>query len=154
MYYARYHSPLGLIEIGASATAVTSLSFIDDETIAHSPQPNPLLAEAERQLNAYFAGERRVFDLPLAPEGTPFQRRVWEQVGQVPFGRLASYHAIAEALANPDAGRAVGAANGRNPIALIIPCHRVIGRDGRLVGYAGGVWRKEWLLRHEGALLL
>lgn len=154
IYFAQYHSPLGLIEIRASTTAVTALSFIDDEEQETNPSPNALVEEAIRQVSAYFEAGRRVFDLPLAPFGAPFQRRVWRHLQDVPFGRLTTYQAIADALDNPGAVRAVGAANGRNPIAVIIPCHRVIGGGGKLVGYSGGLWRKAWLLKHEGALLL
>jgi methylated-DNA-[protein]-cysteine S-methyltransferase len=99
-------------------------------------------------------GERREFDLPLGLYGTAFQVRVWRQVLAVPYGQAATYQEIADAIGNPKAVRAVGGANGRNPLPLIVPCHRIIGRNGQLVGYGGGLWRKEWLLRHEGYLLL
>jgi methylated-DNA-[protein]-cysteine S-methyltransferase len=110
----------------------------------------------QRQLAAYFAGDLRCFDLPLALDGTPFQRQVWQQLLSVGYGHTASYQAIAHAIDNPKAVRAVGAANGRNPVAIIVPCHRIIGSGARpkLTGYGGGLWRKEWLLRHEGVLLV
>jgi len=110
-----------------------------------------LLDEARRQLVAYVAGLRRVFDLPLAPNGTDFQRRVWSALRGIPFGMTVSYAELARRVSNAAAVRAVGAANGRNPIPIIVPCHRVIGSDGSLTGFGGGLQRKQWLLRHEGA---
>ncbi|MBI4911687.1 MAG: methylated-DNA--[protein]-cysteine S-methyltransferase [Acidobacteria bacterium] len=105
-----------------------------------------------RQLAAYFSCTLRTFTVPLAPEGTLFQMRVWEELRRIPFGQTASYHQLAERLGEPRATRAVGQANGANPIAILIPCHRVIGADGSLVGYGGGMERKEFLLRLEGVL--
>ena len=107
--------------------------------------------EAVRQLGAYFAGTRRAFDLALAPVGTPFQREVWDALGAVGFGRTLSYGALAARVGRPKGAQAVGRANGQNPIAVIVPCHRVVGADGALVGYAGGLDRKAALLAHEGA---
>ena len=109
----------------------------------------PVLASAAEQLAAYFAGELRVFDLPLGAEGTGFQRLVWRALDTIPFGETRTYGAIAHAIGRPSASRAVGAANGRNPISIIVPCHRVIGASGELTGYAGGVEMKQWLLAHE-----
>jgi methylated-DNA-[protein]-cysteine S-methyltransferase len=110
-----------------------------------------LLDEARRQLVAYFAGRLKVFDLPLAPNGTEFQRRVWSALTKIPFGATTSYAQLARRVGNEAAVRAVGAANGRNPIPIIVPCHRVIGSNGSLTGFGGGLPRKQWLLRHEGA---
>ena len=110
-----------------------------------------LLDEARRQLVAYFDGRLTVFDLPLAPNGTDFQRRVWTELTKIPFGATISYADLARRVSNSAAVRAVGAANGRNPIPIIVPCHRVIGSDGSLTGFGGGLRRKRWLLRHEGA---
>lgn len=107
------------------------------------------LAAARAQLEEYFAGTRRVFDLPLAPNGTPFQRRVWLALREIPFGATTTYGAIARRLGDPKSVRAIGAANGRNPIPIIVPCHRVIGADGSLIGFGGGLERKQWLLTHE-----
>ena len=167
-----YDSPIGPIEIHATGTAVSKVEFAGEQSgeseeqsgensssRASSPmQPgaHPLLEEVQRQLDAYFAGELRYFDLPLALDGTPFQRQVWQQLLSVGYGQTASYQNIADAIDNPKAVRAVGAANGRNPVAIIVPCHRIIGSGGRpkLTGYGGGLWRKEWLLRHEGVLLV
>ena len=109
----------------------------------------PLLAQAINQLEAYFSGERTAFDLPLGAEGTEFQRSVWEALLRIPYGETRSYGQIAEAIGKPKAGRAVGMANHRNPIAIIIPCHRVIGSDGSLVGYGGGINVKTFLLQLE-----
>jgi methylated-DNA-[protein]-cysteine S-methyltransferase len=107
------------------------------------------LREARAQLVAYFAGQLLAFDVPLAPRGTPFQQSVWRQLVQIPYGDTTSYIALARRLGNPNAMRAVGAANGANPIAIIVPCHRVIGHDGQLVGFGGGLPAKRWLLAHE-----
>ena len=108
----------------------------------------PFVAAVE-QLRAYFAGELREFSLPLAPGGTEFQRKVWSALTRIPYGRTTSYAAIARDIGTPRGVRAVGLANGRNPISLIVPCHRVIGSDGSLTGYGGGIERKKWLLAHE-----
>jgi methylated-DNA-[protein]-cysteine S-methyltransferase len=108
------------------------------------------LPAAARQLKEYFAGKRREFDLPLRMEGTEFQQRVWRELTKIPFGETRSYGQLAKRLNNPNGSRAVGLANGRNPIAIIVPCHRVIGADGSLTGFGGGIDRKEWLLTHEG----
>jgi methylated-DNA-[protein]-cysteine S-methyltransferase len=108
-------------------------------------------AEVREQLRQYFAGERREFDLPLAPAGTPFQERVWRALREIPYGETASYRELAERIGRPTASRAVGTANGRNPVSIIVPCHRVIGASGALTGYAGGVERKRFLLELEGS---
>jgi len=103
-----------------------------------------------RQLSEYFAGTRREFDLPLRLDGTPFQQRVWQSLTEIPYGETWSYGELAKRIGNPNASRAVGLANGSNPIAILVPCHRVIGADGSLTGYGGGLDRKRWLLAHEG----
>lgn len=108
-----------------------------------------MLVEAADQLAAYFAGERQTFALPLGPEGTAFQRLVWRALETIPFGETATYGALATAIGRPAASRAVGTANGRNPLSIIVPCHRVIGASGQLTGYAGGLVAKQWLLAHE-----
>lgn len=132
--------PLLLQSDGEALTGVTPTTIPGDE-------PTPLLLEVERQLKAYFAGTLRAFDLPLAPRGTPFQHQVWRELLEIPHGHTTSYGALAARLGT--SARAVGSANGRNPIAIVIPCHRVIGADGGLTGYAGGLERKAWLLQHE-----
>lgn len=118
---------------------------------AASVSADPLLLDAADQLRAYFAGELREFDLPLAPRGTPFQLSVWDAVSAIPYGSTATYAEIAAAIGHPSACRAVGAANGRNPLPLIVPCHRVIGAAGALTGYGGGLERKRSLLDLEAA---
>ncbi|MCA9965909.1 MAG: methylated-DNA--[protein]-cysteine S-methyltransferase [Anaerolineales bacterium] len=152
MYLAYYDSPIGLIEVGGTETAVSTLYFVEQRH--PEATSTPYLDEAIRQLAQYFAQTRREFDLNLAPKGTDFQQTVWQQLLTVPYGRTVSYMDIANALDKPKAVRAVGAANGQNPISVIIPCHRIIGSNGKLIGYGGGLWRKEWLLRHEGSLLM
>ena len=130
---------------------ITALHFSDE--IEHAIAPaTPLQHEACRQLDEYFLGARQQFNLPLAPLGTTFQQQVWQALLSIPHGEHRSYKDIALAINNPKAMRAVGLANSRNPIALLIPCHRVIGASGKLVGYAGGLTRKAWLLDHEQCL--
>ena len=143
-------SPLGVVNIVASSEGITSVSF-DDEAW-NKPEPNAITDLCKQQLLEYFAGQRQQFDLPLDQCGTDFQRAVWAQLLAIPFGKIASYSDVAIAINNPKAVRAVGAANGRNPIAVIVPCHRVIGSNKTLTGYASGLHRKEWLLQHEGAM--
>jgi methylated-DNA-[protein]-cysteine S-methyltransferase len=151
-YYAYYESPIGLIEVGATDDAVTSLYFVEERQAEATS--NVLSAEAVRQLSEYFEGRREDFDLPLELTGTEFQRQVWTELTAIPFGQTVSYGDLARSIGKPSAVRAVGAANGDNPISIIVPCHRVIGSDGGLTGYGGGLERKEWLLKHEGGLLL
>ncbi len=134
-----------------SATLLPSSSFPDAQSqeyiaICH------ILTNTLQQLSEYFAKARRQFELPLAPEGSAFQQQVWQSLQQIEFGQTCSYADIADAIANPKAVRAVGAANGRNPLAIVIPCHRVVGQNGSMTGYAGGLSRKVWLLQHEKSL--
>ena len=146
-------SPVGRLELVEEGGALVAVHFgaPADGTPGHERGGSAVLAEAHRQLREYFDGERRVFDLPLRPAGTEFQRRVWAVLETVPWGTTTTYGAIAARLGMPPgASRAVGAANGANPIAIVLPCHRVIGSDGRLTGYAGGLERKALLLRLEG----
>lgn len=150
--YTYYTSPIGLIEIGGTDTALTSLYFVDTER--QETSSSAVLDAAVHQLDEYFRHRRQKFDLPLEPHGTDFQRHVWRQLLTVRYGTTVAYQDIANALGNPKAIRAVGAANGQNPISVIVPCHRIIGSNGKLIGYGGGLWRKEWLLQHEGALLI
>lgn len=141
-------SPLGPLHLRVEDGAIVALAFADGPDLGE----DPLIDDATAQLAAYFAGQRRAFDLPLAPPGTPFQRSVWEALGAIPYGQTRSYRELAVQLGDPGALRAVGRANGSNPIALLIPCHRVIGADGSLTGYAGGLERKRALLELEGSL--
>jgi methylated-DNA-[protein]-cysteine S-methyltransferase len=147
-----YESPIGLIEITAEDGSITGLNFVEN---AERPENLSLvIQQANQQLAEYFAGNRRIFELPLSFQGTEFQKLVWQNLLTIPYGQLVSYTFVAETIGRPDAVRAVGAANGQNPISIVAPCHRVVGSDGNLTGYGGGLWRKEWLLKHEGALLL
>ncbi len=114
-----------------------------------APGSSAVIEQAHSELEEYFAGRRQSFDLPLCCSGTPFQRRVWQALRQIPYGQTRTYYQIAQAIDHPLAARAVGAANGRNPIAIIIPCHRLVGADGSLTGYGGGLWRKQHLLELE-----
>ena len=139
-------TPIGNLIIEASDTALTRVYYGER---VESGEVNAVITAAIEQLNDYFKGERQSFDLPLNQVGTPFQLQVWHQLGQIAYGTTATYQQIAEQVGNPRAYRAVGTANGQNPISIIVPCHRVIGSDGRLHGYAGGENRKEWLIKHE-----
>ncbi len=139
--------PLTLVENGA---ALTHLLFGPlPEGLAAEAAATPLLAEARRQVDEYLYGYRQTFDLPLAPQGTDFQRRVWAALRLVPYGETRSYCQIAEAIGQPKAARAVGGANHRNPLPIIVPCHRVVGRDGSLTGFGGGLDAKRYLLALE-----
>jgi methylated-DNA-[protein]-cysteine S-methyltransferase len=147
--------PLALAADGASLTAVhlpkrDGQALIDRDWTREDEAP--LLAEARRQLAAYFDGRLRDFDLPLAPRGTTFQQRVWEELARIPYGTTLSYGEVARRIGQPGSARAVGLANGANPIAIVLPCHRVIGANGKLVGYGGGLPRKEALLAFEAAV--
>lgn len=150
--YAYYDSPIGLVEIGGTPEGVTSLFFVEKRRAGAST--NDVCDEAVKQVSEYFAGTRHEFDLPVRLSGTEFQREVWRELKNIPFGQTVSYGDVARAIGKPSAVRAVGAANGDNPVSIIVPCHRVIGSDGGLTGYGGGLERKEWLLKHEGGLLL
>jgi methylated-DNA-[protein]-cysteine S-methyltransferase len=155
MYFTITHSPYGDIALTANNEGLTALSFqqgsspliIDDSYIESAEK----FIAVCKQLDEYFAGERTVFNLPLAPQGTPFQQKVWQALAMIKQGDTQSYLWIAKKINNEKAVRAVGAANGKNPIALIIPCHRVIGANGKLTGYAGGLGLKAKLLMHEKA---
>jgi len=150
--YVKYvESPIGIIEIAGTAEAITDLNFVDKRQKADLPS-NAVIDEAAGQLREYLNGVRKEFTVSLDLEGTEFQGKVWRALLTVGYGKKVSYKYIAEAVGSPKAVRAVGAANGQNPIAIIVPCHRIIGSDGSLTGYGGGIWRKEWLLRHEGCL--
>ncbi len=149
-------TPLGAVRVARTATGIAGLWF---EGQKHHPgelavpmrPDDPLLRRAAQALRRYFAGEAATFDLPLDLHGTPFQRSVWQALLRIPAGRTCSYGEIAQAIGAPQALRAVGAAVGRNPASLVVPCHRVLGRDGSLTGYAGGVQRKQALLALEGS---
>jgi methylated-DNA-[protein]-cysteine S-methyltransferase len=123
-------------------------AYFEENPLSISSE-SPLLKEAVAQLKEYFDGKRTQFSLPMNPDGTDFQKRVWQELKEIPFGKTKSYQEIANQLGDPKVIRAAASANGKNPIAIIIPCHRVIGSDGSLTGYAGGLHRKRWLLDHE-----
>ena len=148
-------SPVGELTLGASTQGLRAILWAEErEGRVRLPerQGDPahiLLVAAMRQLSEYFAGDRRVFDLPLDPEGTAFQKAVWTGLNAIPYGETRSYAALAAAIGRPGASRAVGAANGRNPLSIVTPCHRVIGANGTLTGFAGGLAVKQWLLAHE-----
>lgn len=146
---ARYASPVGELVLEASEGKLIALAFDGEEDDVFTRQDALVLDDTKRQLDAYFAKGTTTFTLPLAPRGTTFQTQVWKALCDIPSGETKSYGAIATSLGKPKAFRAVGGANHVNPIAIIIPCHRVIGASGKLVGYAGGLHRKEWLLGHE-----
>ena len=156
--YTRIASPLGTLLLAADDSGLRHIMFASetqspDPAWRHDAAP---LTETIRQLQAYFAGERENFDLPLAPEGTPFQMEVWQRLRDIPYGQTISYGELARRIGNPKASRAVGLANGSNPIPIVIPCHRVIGSNGKLTGYGGGLPIKEKLLaleRHQLRLL-
>jgi methylated-DNA-[protein]-cysteine S-methyltransferase len=150
--YVTYPSPIGWIEIGGTGEQILSLHFVQECRPAVEPRGE--LKKALIQVGEYFGEGRREFDLNLAFDGTAFQEQVWRQLLTVPYGSVATYQDIACAIGRPKAVRAVGAANGQNPISILVPCHRIIGSTGKLTGYGGGLWRKEWLLRHEGYLML
>lgn len=150
--YAYCDSPIGLVEIGGTPEGITSLLFVEERRPEITT--NEMCEEAARQISEYFAGTRQEFDLPVQLSGTEFQRQVWQELRSIPFGQTVSYGDLARAIGKPSAVRAVGAANGDNPVSIVVPCHRVIGSDGGLTGYGGGLPRKQWLLKHEGGLLL
>ncbi len=150
-------SPVGPLFIAADAQGLRAIEFRDNRHPVRRGDDwragdSPLLARARLQLDEYFAGRRRSFDLPLSPQGTPFQREVWTALASIPYGRTLSYAQLAARVGRPAAMRAVGAANGRNPLPIVLPCHRVIGADGSLTGFGGGLPTKQYLLKLEGAL--
>lgn len=159
IYTTFYTSPLGLLKLAVTTDFVCGLSFVEEkmtneveketENVSFLP---PFLQICTQQLDEYFARTRKEFTLPLFPQGTVFQQTVWQELQKIPFGTTISYMMLAKRLGNEKVIRAAGTANGKNPIAIIIPCHRVIGADGSLTGYAGGLHRKKWLLEHEGVL--
>lgn len=147
---AFYKSPVGYIKIMATPHFITCLEFMDDEEIDfHTTFSNPLIIEAIEQFIQYFNGQRRVFTFPIEQTGTPFQQKIWNELQHIPFGKTISYLELAVIYGDRKATRAVAGANSKNKIAIVVPCHRVIGAHRELVGYAGGLWRKRWLLEHE-----
>jgi methylated-DNA-[protein]-cysteine S-methyltransferase len=150
-YTACYWSEIGPFEVVGNQKGILTIKFNTDPLITDNNLPT-CMTECLRQMEEYFKGRRQTFNIPLLLVGTDFQIAVWRQLKKIPFGRTASYGDVARAIGRPKAFRAVGNANNKNPIPLIIPCHRVIGSDGKLVGFGGGIWRKRWLLDHEKSL--
>lgn len=156
MIFDRCDTPVGVLTLAAEDDALCHIEFPSNRhpvvRAGWTPGSNAVLIETRRQLREYFAGVRRAFELPLRPRGTAFQMRVWQTLADIPFGQTWSYKHLAQACGNANAMRAVGAANGRNPLPIVLPCHRVIGADGSLTGFGGGIETKAVLLRLEGAL--
>ncbi|HEX8002913.1 MAG TPA: methylated-DNA--[protein]-cysteine S-methyltransferase [Mycobacteriales bacterium] len=146
-------TPVGPLLLVADGEALTTLHFGAGPGPGERDDDDPVLVAVATQLREYFAGDRKEFDLPLAPRGTDFQRAVWERLREIPYGTTITYGELARRVGNPAASRAVGLANGRNPIAIVVPCHRVIGSDGKLTGFAGGMDTKRALLELESATL-
>jgi methylated-DNA-[protein]-cysteine S-methyltransferase len=148
LHHKYIDTPIGWLKLSASLNSLVSISFIDLPKKNSTDQPD-ILISTSLQLTEYFKGDRKIFDVNLDPSGTLFQKGVWENVSQIDFGKTASYLDIAKQTGSEKNTRAVGMANGKNPIPIIIPCHRIIGSNGKLTGYAGGLERKRWLLHHE-----
>lgn len=142
-----YNSPVGILELSASDKGLSGLYFVEEKM--DTEKGNDILENTVQQLDEYFKEGRKKFDLPLDIQGTDFQKSVWEELLKIPFGVTNTYLDIAKNLGDRNSLRAVGMANGKNKISIIIPCHRVIGADGELTGFGGGIWRKKWLLDHE-----
>ena len=155
MHTLDFQSPLGIIEITGDEQGIFSILFADRQQLQFPENPDTLatLTECQQQLKEYFQGTRFMFTIPFIVKGTPFQQGVWQALTTVPYGKTASYKDIATLVGNEKAVRAVGTANSKNLVSIIVPCHRIIGANGKLTGYAGGLWRKEWLLKHEQKIL-
>jgi len=150
-YRACYHSEIGPLEVVGNPKGILTITFVEKEFTPDRVLP-ACMKECLRQLDEFFKGRHQKFSVPLLLEGTEFQKTVWRQLQKIPYGQTASYGDVARAIGSPQAFRAVGNANNKNRIPLIIPCHRVIGSDGKMVGFGSGIWRKEWLLGHEKSL--
>ena len=154
---AYYRSPIGIIEIRSADEAITHILFInswkgsamDEAKIDTTTASSPIIKMCIKELNEYFSGERTSFSFPVTHSGTDFQQTVWKELTNIPFGRTISYLELSKRIGNTKAIRAVGTANGNNCINIVVPCHRVIGSNGDLIGYGGDLWRKKWLLDHE-----
>jgi AraC family transcriptional regulator, regulatory protein of adaptative response / methylated-DNA-[protein]-cysteine methyltransferase len=166
LFYDTFPTPLGTMIAAGNINGIAILEFTDIQTTETGllriqkesgsiiiPGINPIIEKLKYQLNEYFDGKLRQFDLQLNISGTPFQQNVWKKLQEIPYGETWSYQEQATALGNPNSVRAVAKANGSNMIAIVIPCHRVIGKNGQLTGYSGGLWRKTWLLDHERTVL-
>lgn len=152
-----YHSPVGLLKIIIHDGFITEIIFSEEGNEINTDhleenvptENNAVFKVCTKQLDEYFAGKRTIFDLPIKQTGTYFQQNVWNELVKIPFGKTISYLQLSQRIGNVKSIRAVGTANGRNNLSIVVPCHRVIGSDGSLTGYAGGLWRKQWLLEHE-----
>jgi len=151
LYYTYYQSPVGLLKIGGTDNYIAELGFVDNkEQVTHGePGISEVMHQCTEELIEFFNGKRRSFDIPVYQDGSAFQQRVWGELLNIPFGKTISYLELAKRLGDIKVVRAAASTTGKNKIAIIIPCHRVIGSDKSLVGYGGGLWRKKWLLQHE-----
>jgi methylated-DNA-[protein]-cysteine S-methyltransferase len=151
VYTTYYHSPVGILRISGTENYISEISFYDKVQRTDAKRKNlpPLMIQCIEQLIQYFHGERRIFEFPVHQEGTKFQQGVWNELVAIPYAKTISYLDLARKLGDTKATRAVANANGKNNVAIVVPCHRVIGSNRELVGYAGGLWRKKWLLEHE-----
>ena len=149
-HIAYLKTPIGYAKIEGTAAGVVVISVVEEEGDTSKELPDSI-EEAIKQLQEYFDGKRKEFDLKIAPKGTEFQQRVWQELLNIPYGSTRTYLEQTKKLGDVKAIRAVASANGKNPLWIVVPCHRVIGSDGSLTGYAGGVWRKKWLLEHESS---
>ena len=147
--FSYYQSPVGKLKISCTNGHVQGVLFVEENEEQDGQADHPLLQITSQQLDEYFSGSRKSFDLPLQQSGTSFQQKVWELLLQIPFGKTISYNELSKQYGDLKAIRAVASANGKNNLAIIVPCHRVIGSNQSLTGYAGGLWRKKWLLEHE-----
>ena len=151
IYFTYYQSPVGLLKIGGTDTYINEITFVDnnDQVTYGEPGIPDIIHQCTEELIEFFHGSRRKFDIPVHQEGTDFQKRVWAELLNIGFGRTISYLELAKRLGDSKVIRAAASTNGKNNIAIVVPCHRVIGSNQSLVGYAGGLWRKKWLLDHE-----
>jgi len=147
-----YPTPIGYVRITENDGFITSIYMLDGEFETHPPE-TPLLKKAVQQLDEYFRGERKDFDLPIKQQGSDFQQQVWDELSKIEYGKTISYLDQSKRMNNPLGIRAIAAANGKNPLIIVVPCHRVIGSDGNLIGFGAGLWRKKWLLEHEAKVL-
>jgi len=153
MALAYFRSPLGIIAISGNHSKISFIQFVDEFQDQPSPEVPTEVQKCLDQLAQYFAGVIREFKINIIPEGTSFQKKVWQALLQIKYGRTLSYLQLANQVGDEKAIRAVGKANGKNPLAIVIPCHRVVGQNGELIGYAGGIDKKQWLLNHEKAIM-
>lgn len=152
LFFSYLESPIGTIEIKADEVNILSVVFLEEKKDMTVVTENSISKKGKQQIEEYFLSKRKEFNLPLDFSGTDFQNKVWNQLQIIPFGKTTSYLKMAKDLGDVKAIRAAASANGKNPFAIIVPCHRVIGSNGDLIGYAGGLWRKKWLLEHENSL--